>query len=234
MPRKRNEYPTHITPKGTVIWASLHEADFEYKDEGEFHVRLRFDPENPDLEPLIEKAQAILDEAFEEKKEQLTREKKGALLKKLNKQENILTEEVDRESGDPTGFVTLRSGMKHRIEIKNGPKAGTSFEKTPDVFDATGKKLKRAPKVGSGSELKVSVRIMDYFMAKDATVGVRFELEGVQIIKLVQGGERSASSYGFGQEEGDAINEDDYGFGDSGTSGGYEGGDDAADDNADF
>lgn len=221
MLRKRNEYPRVITPKGVVAWASLDKPDFEYKDEGEFHVRLRFDPETPGLDELRAKAEELLDEAFEAKSAELTREKKGALLKKLHKVD-VIKEELDRETGEPTGALIIRAGMKHRITPKNSE----PFEKTPDVFDAKRKRLRKVPKVGPGSELKLSVRLMEYFISKEGEMGIRFELEGAQILKLVQSGSRDAASYGFDEEEGDSL-ADDGGFDEE--VGGYTGSDDDGD-----
>lgn len=211
MLKKRNDYPQLITPKIEVVWAQLNEPDFQYKAEGEFHVRGRPDTSDPLYDAMLETATKVRDEFFAEKKAELAAQKKGALLNKI-KVVDVIKEEVDRESGDPTGNMTLRSGMKHRIEIKNGPKAGQTFEKRPDFFDARGVRLKNPPKIGSGSVVKLGVRLIPYFVSKDGEIGVSYQLEGVQILKLVAGGQRDASYYGFGAEEGDAIEEDNGGF----------------------
>lgn len=227
--KNRKDYPQLITPNLEVSWAQLNEPDYEYKKEtGEFYVRGRPDTDDPRYAALIEAATQVRDEFFEEQKAKLIAEKKGAIAKKLHVVE-VMKEEVDRESGEPTGFMSMRAGMTHHIEIKNGPKAGQSFDKTPDFFDARGVRLRNPPKIGSGSILKLSVRLRPYLFAKDGEVGVSYDLEGVQIIKLVQGGQRDASYYGFGAEEGDAIEEDNGGF--ASESGGYEGGEG---DNPDF
>jgi hypothetical protein len=228
MLRNRNQYPSVITPKGTVAWASIDEPDFEYKDGGEFHIRVRFDPD--DLKEIEAIGQEILDEAFEAMSSELKKEKKGALLKKLHKRD-VIQMETDRETGDETGYAIIRAGKTFRVTPKNGKNAGKTFEFTPDVFDARGKKLKKRPRVGSGSEVKISVKLMEYFVAKDGEMGIKFELEAVQIIKLIQGGSRDAASYGFAQEEGDAIEDEDTGgFKDEGD--GFEAEDE--DDNSDF
>lgn len=224
--KKRSDYPTFITPKIEASWAQLNEPDYEYKAEGQFHVRGRPDTDDPRYAKLIELAEAVRDEFFEAQKAKLTEEKKGALLKKLHKVD-VVKEEIDRETGDPTGFMTMRAAALFHITIKNGPKAGQEFDKVPDFFDARGVRLKNPPKIGSGSILKLSVRIVPYLNPKEGEVGVSYQLEGVQIIKLVQGGQRDASYYGFEAEEGDAIDNDDGGF--SSESGGYE-----ADDSSDF
>jgi hypothetical protein len=212
--RKRNEYPSVTTPKGTVVWASIDEPDFEYKDGGEFHIRVRFDPD--DLAEITAMGQELLDEAYDAMASELKREKKGALLKKLHKRELPVMEE-DRETGAETGYAIIRAGKTFRVTPKNGPNAGKTFEFIPDVFDARGKHLKKRPRIGSGSEVKLRVKLMEYFVAKDGEMGIKFELEAVQVIKLITGGSRDAASYGFAQEEGDSIEDEDTGgFGDEG------------------
>lgn len=211
MLRNRNEYPQVITPAGTVAWASIDEADYEYKEGGEFHIRVRFDPDDPALNELRNEAEAILDEAYAAMEADLRREKKGALLKKLNRKDDVIPEEMDRETGDPTGKLVLRAGMKHKVTPKTGKNAGKTFTFYPDVFDATGKKLNKRPKIGSGSVVKIAIRPMEYFLPSTGEMGISYSLEAVQVIKLVQGGSRDAASYGFGQEDGDSI---DDSFGD--------------------
>jgi hypothetical protein len=222
MLRKRNEYPKLITPKGVAIFPAVAEPDYKFKDDGEYHVRLRLAPDAEGLDEIVAQAEAIRDEAFEAKKAELEKAKKGALLKQLTKAD-IIREEVDQETGEPTGFVILRAALTAKVNIKNGWRAGESFEKKPDVFDARGTRLKNVPKVGSGSELKLAVVPMDYETDGGKVIGTRFELQAVQIIKLVTGGQRSASDYGFGEEDGDVI-EDTGGFSDE--AGGFEGGED--------
>lgn len=210
MHRKRNEYPKLTTPKAPAIWPALNEPDFKFKkDTGEWHARLRIPADELDQwQPIIDAAQEILDEAFEAKKEELTKAKKGALLKDLNKGEVPIKPEVDPETGEETGFYIFRASLTYKVEVKEGPKAGKVFYKRPDIFDARGKQLKNPPKIGGASVLKLSVLPVDYWFPKDKTIGVRFELEGVQVIKLVSGGSnRSAGDYGFGEEEGDEIDD---------------------------
>lgn len=227
MLRDRKDYPRLVTPAGTAIWPAVNPGAPDYKfkqDTGEYHARIRVAPDAPGLAELIATATAIRDEAYAAKKAELTREKKGALLKELNVAD-VIKPEVDPETGEETGFLVLRAAMNARVDIKNGPRAGESFEKKPDLFDARGKQLKNPPKIGGGSLLKLSVVPMEYWMPKDKTIGVRFELEGVQVIKLVSGGQqRNASDYGFGHEEGDEIEDMDApqgGFSDESDGGDF-------------
>lgn len=202
MLRERNAYPKLTTPTGEAIWPAIKEPDFRYKKEfGEFHVRLRFDPATPGLDEIVAEAEKILDEAFEAKKTELTRLKKGAILRELKKAP-ILKPELDRETGEETGFVILRAAANAGGKKRDG---GGAFTKRIDVFNRKGEQLRSPPEPGSGSKLKLSVRPMDYETDGGKTIGVRFELEGVQIITLVQGGSRSASDYGFAEEDGDDV-----------------------------
>lgn len=228
--KNRKDYPQIITPKIEVAWAQLNEPDYQYKkDSGEFHVRGRPDTDDPAYAAMVQAATELRDQFMEDKRRELTAQKKGALLRKLHAVD-VVKEEIDRESGDPTGSMTIRAGMKHHIEIKNGPRAGESFDKVPDFFDARGKRLKNPPKIGSGSVLKLGVRLVPYLKNDDGSVGVSYQLEGVQIIKLVKGGERDASYYGFGAEDGDAIEDEEDTGGFSAEDDGYS----SEEDNPDF
>ncbi len=227
MIRERKDYPRVITPAAPSIWPALNEPDYKFKrDTGEYHARLRIAAADlPAWQPVIDAAQEILDEAFEAKKDELQRDKKGALLKELKKTDTFLKPEIDPETGDETGYYVFRASLTARVDIKNGPKAGQSFDKKPDIFNAKGIQLKNPPKIGGGSVLKLSVAVMDYWFPKDKEIGVRFELEGAQLLKLVQGGERTAASYGFGVEDGDDIADQEA------PQGGFA---DESDDNGDF
>lgn len=232
MLRNRKDYPTLITPKAKVIWANIDEPDFEHKEGGEFHIKVKFDPDDPEWEKLQATAQAIVDEAYEEKKAELQQQKKGALLKKLHVRDPLFLMEADRETGDETGMAILRAGMKFRVTPQSGKNAGKTFEFTPDVFDAKGKQLKKRPRIGGGSTVRLSIRIMEYFIAKDGEMGPTIGLEAVQVIDLVQGGKRDAESYGFGSEDGFTASDDDDTPFDADDSGSYDGGDDG--DSSDF
>lgn len=229
MLRDRKDYPVLMTPVAApAIYPALNEPDYKFKkDTGEWHVRLRLDADQlAAFQPIIDAAIAIRDEAFEAKKEELEKAKKGAILKDLNVAD-VIRPEVDPETGEETGNYIFRAALGYKVEIKNGPKAGEVFYKRPDIFDATKKKLKNPPRIGSGSLLKLAVIPMDYFMPKDKTIGVRFELAAVQVIKRVEGGQRSADDYGFGTEEGDELEDvegNTYGFGDE-SGAGDDGGD---------
>jgi hypothetical protein len=202
------------TPRGVAIWPALNEPDFKFKKEfGEYHARLRVDPAAPGLAELIAEAEKIRDEAYDAKVEELTRQKKGALLKQLSKAD-VVKPEINQEDGEETGFMVVRAATSAGGKKKDG----STFSKKPHLFNSQGRPLKNPPPIGSGSELILSVRIMDYETEGGKVIGARFELEAAQVLKAVSYGERSASDYGFGAVDDADVVEDregnDYGFGD--------------------
>lgn len=201
---KRTDYPQLTTPKGVAVWPSLNTPDFKFKkDYGEYHARIRVAPDAPGLEEFRAAAEELRDRAFDAKVEELKREKKGAILKDLKKVDPIKVE-VDPETGEETGFLMIRASMNAGGLRKKDNKP---WSQKPDIFNAKGLKLKNPPEIGGGSEMKLSIRLRDYFMAKEKEIGVTFDLEAVQLITLQErgGNSRSASDYGFGAEDGDEI-----------------------------
>jgi hypothetical protein len=201
----RKECPLLTTPRFAAIYPELNEPDYKFKkDTGEYHVRARIHADDEGWQPLIADAEAILEKAFEAKCEELRRDKKAGLIKDLKKAP-VVRVEVDNETGDETGYLIWKANLAARVDIKSGPKAGQSFEKRPDIFNAQAQRVTKPPKIGNGSEMYVKARPLPYFIATDKTIGVRFELEAVQVLKVVAGGARTADYYGFGAEDGDAM-----------------------------
>lgn len=189
------------TPKGTAIYPRLNSPDDKYVAEGEYKVKLAFDAEDPDFIAFRERVEKMVDEVFDAKVAELKADNKGGLASKLVKQYPFTVEE-DAATGDETGRILINSRMKASGTGKKGP-----WTRKPTIFNARGVALKSPPMVGGGSTLKLSVQLAPYYVAKDKTVGVSTRLEAVQLINLVTGGARSASDYGFGEEEGDDVDD---------------------------
>lgn len=204
-----------ITPKGVAVFPWLNKADTKWKPEGEYRVKLRLSEEA--AAPLIEQLQPLLDASVAEalknpKRKAMPAKKFEALITPL------YTEVVD-EDGNPTGdlefnFKRTASGVSK--------KTGKAWSIKPDLFDAKGKQLPADVAVYGGSLVKVSFEVMPYDTAK--AVGIKLSLAGVQVIKLVEGGGRSADSYGFGDES-DDEDADDAGAEDTDTEAGEGAGD---------
>lgn len=205
-----------ITQAGTAVWPKLNAPD-EYKGKRTFNTKLVIDPAADALIEkkagnLIEAAEKLRDAFLEKTKADLTeqaaelrRTKKGAKAKEV--EEKIASieavpfgkPEVDDETEEETGKLVISA--KTNAEYKD--KRGNMRERSLKIFDAKGKTLKNAPEIGSGSTLKLAATMVPYYMPKENTVGVTLYLDAVQVIDLVTfGGQRDASSYGFGQEDG--------------------------------
>lgn len=186
------------SPRGIAIFPKLHKADTKYKAEGQYTVRLRLDPETIPAD-LTAKLIALRDEKVVEVKAELKAKKEGAKLKSLKVLEDLFKPETDKETGEESGNVIMNAKMTASGISK---KDGRPWTRKPDIFDAKGKKLTKTPLIFGGSELKLGVEARAYYSPKDNEIGISYQLNAAQIIKLVTGGDRSAADYGFAEEDG--------------------------------
>lgn len=95
--------------------------------------------------------------------------------------------------------------MTHIIHTRTGK----DWERYVPVFDASCKEIsKEITGIGNGSKGKVAYEIAPFYIS-DKNYGVALRLTGLQILDLVEEGGSSASSLGFGQEEGFVKEEED-------------------------
>jgi len=232
--RKRVEAPKFTTPKGTFRFPKLSEIDFgndDYpKPAGEYSVQLVLALNDPatqkliaDLKPHYEQALANGQTKFSALKAE-TRKK----LKEM-KANDLYTEELDKETEEPTGNVIFKFTMKASGEYSKGKKAGKYWDSRPPVFSANKELLipgfnfrdreddesvqevhaKGKPNIWGGTVGKVSFEIgvdretgePGYFIPGTGAAGLKLTLRGVQVIDLVSGGSRTADDYGFDNEE---------------------------------
>ncbi|RVU03577.1 hypothetical protein EOE18_14740 [Novosphingobium umbonatum] len=206
---------TLITPRAAAVWPHLNGPDTKWKAEGQYHSKLRFEVDDPKWLELKSKLEAIRDAKYQEEYDALVAAKKKARADQLKKVEvgNI---EVDEDSGEETGFVTI----KVAATASGVTKAGKSWRRSVPIFNSQRKELKNPPRISGGSILRCEVEPFAYLSEKDKEIGVSLRLESVQIISLVSGGARSADERGFEEEDGDDIE-------DEAATGAAEGGDDA-------
>lgn len=187
--KKRERY---VSPKGIAVWPRLNEPDTKFKQEGEYTVSLAYDSDDPEynkLEKLLEKRR---DELFAEWLSENPKKKKVAEVAP------VFTEETD-ENGDETGRKLLKFKMRASGVSK---RTGKPFTMKPDIFDAKGKKLEVAPQIGGGSVLKVSFELGGHFVESAKKFYLSLRLVAVQVIELVEYGQRNAKDYGFDEEDG--------------------------------
>jgi hypothetical protein len=229
---KSKKPPSFRSAPGAGRYVRLDKADYGTdkfpKPKGEFSTQLIFEESDPEFQAMIAKLKPAFEEAVREG------EAKFAALKieQRKKLKTLTVNELysviyDPETEKPTGKVFMKFATAASYEDK---KTGQIVKKKPpEMFDARGNRMKPI-QIWGGSILKVNFTPSAYFVEGTGSAGLKLYLNAVQVIDLVQGGQRAASDYGFGEEEG--YVHDDSKFEDE-TSG-DSAADDAADDAADF
>lgn len=197
-----------ITPAGTFKFPALTKPDFGNEKfpqpNGVYKVVLILS--RAEAQVLIDKLQPLYDEAVEKGQEEFGKLKVETRKKLKSITENPLFSEVyDKETEEPTGDVEFSFKM-----VASGTnKKGEAWSRKPDLFDAKGKPLKGDVAIWGGTKGKVCFTTNAYFIPATGAVGLSLKLEAAQVIELVSSGSRSASSYGFGEEEGYEFEESD-------------------------
>jgi len=204
------------TPKGIFKYPNLTKPDYGTKEfpkkDGEYNVRLVLEGKAAQeliakLQPEMEKAIAEAEEKFAQLPVATRKRLKGVT------PNPYYTEVFDKETEEPTGqyefrFKTAASGVN---------KKGERWHRTVPIFDAKGKPVKNLKEIWSGTVGKVAYSVSPYFVAGSGAAGITLYLEAVQIIELNAGGGRSASEFGFSEEEGFEASEESHGFEDEST-----------------
>ena len=192
MADKKQKKPRYITPVGVAVYPYLDKPDTKFKEEGEFRTKLRMSAEA--AAPIIELVDAEMAEAKKIEKliEATKKLPKGKTIPENTPYKNAVDDQGDETGEIEFNFAATASGVSK--------KNGKPWTRTIDIFDA--KKKKMTGGIWSGSKLKVAYTIGSYFINAKVGYGVKLYLEAVQVIELVQGGNRNAEGYGFGEEEG--------------------------------
>jgi len=193
---KKPKLPTFVTPKGTARWAYLTKPDTQFNAEGDYKVTLVLPKDDADTEALLSKLKPLHNEAVKQAKDAFAKNPKNKN-KKFDKKINpFFTDETD-DNGDATGNVLINFKRK----ASGTREDGSSWTAKPDLFDVKGVKLDPSARVFGGSKIKVQFAVKIYDSPAFGA-GISLMLNGVQVIKLVDG-ERDAGSYGFGDESDD-------------------------------
>ena len=194
--------PTFTSPKGSFRFPSLSKPDFGNEKfpnpDGEYKVGLIMS--RADAQPLIDKlmpewnAAIALGKADFAKLAVPIRKKLGTL-----KEQMFFVEEYDKETEEETGNVIINFKTKYKIIDKKTQEE--RFNKI-GLFDAKGKPLAAGTAIYAGTVGKVSFQVSPYFVAGQGMAGISLRLGAAQVIELVGPGNRSAGSFGFGEEDG--------------------------------
>ena len=188
------------TESGVAVypWLAKGKPDTRFDADGFYKVDLDL-PNNVSTQELIDNLQEIQDTCADE-----IRSKMPAVKAKKLKLADMPFEES--EDGK-----TVRFKFKMKAKVKT--KKGKTFTQHPAVFDAQGNPMLNKVIDSEGNEVLETVDIRGGTVMRVAFepipyenpllgVGVSFRLKAVQISKLVQGGEQTASAYGFDEVEG--------------------------------
>ncbi len=174
-----------VTPAGIAVYPRLNRPDTKFHEHGTYKADLRIP---------IEEAKPLLKELGD-----IYKAHTGQAHQKFppsKDKDSIWYFEQDEDGDFDKDYVILKLRARNVMT-----KTGEVWDRKPKIFDAEGNRLKKAPKIGGGTVMKVSFEA-DCYATKKVS-GVRLIPNAVQIINLVEyeeGG--SAEDYGFGKEDG--------------------------------
>ena len=173
------------TPKGTAIYPRLKTPDTKFDENGSYKC---------DLKVPMDVA-----ESFIKNMSAIYRDHTGKAHPKRPDRDNrnaFFYIETD-EDGEETGNVVFKLRVKNKVTRK-----GDLWDRRPAQFDAKGKPIGDPKNVGGGSTLIVAGEVY-LWQNSSGGKGMSLQPEAVQIIDLKEfSGFKSASEYGFGEEDG--------------------------------
>ena len=190
----------YTSPKGEALFAHVVHVDYgtdQYPNPaGAYNIMLALDEDDADklrtmLAPELEAAQAFADEKFAALKPAVRTKLGGSKFNELG------MDEYDKDE-TPTGRVLFR--FKTNAFYEN--RQGVRVQRKVPLFDAMQQPVKLTDEPGNGSIIRVAFTAGPYFVDGTGTGGLTLYLDALQVVKLNKQGERSASDYGFGEEEG--------------------------------
>lgn len=239
----KNNRPKMIvatSPKGVFVFPKLNEPDYGSKEfpvpNGQYKVVVRVLKADPKVAAFLAKMEKALDavkavaaekvKALPVKTRKALEAANGPGMLKFNPLYSVI---YDEETEEETGEIEFKFQMPAKVVTKardGRPSKTLTFK--PIIADARGLPIpaSKLPPIWGGTEGIVSFEYAEdgYFIEGSGLVGLKMRMLGVQIIDLKSGGERSAQSLGFKQEEGFssddlAEREDDNEDSDEGTDG---------------
>lgn len=202
----KRKYHRFISPKATFRYPKILKPDYGTKDypkpNGEYSVQAIFRLDDPAFQKMLGQLKTLHAEAVAKAHEEF-KKLKVEQRKKLGKitENPLFTVLYDPDTEEETGEVMMKFACRHSYVDKKTEER--KLLPKPDVFDAFKKPVKNAdPWSGTSGKVAFSVEDGGYFIPSDGKAGISMRLSAVQIIDLVEGGQRSADSYGFDEEDG--------------------------------
>lgn len=204
MSEKKAKKPLYQTPAGEAVWPWINKYDDRpikgKPQKPAYKLNIRYDAKDPSWLELKAKLDVLVDAAYDEAVKENPKKKK-----QIVKQYPYAMETDD--DGEETGKVIFK--LKQSAFIKSKKEGEPDQLVTIAKFDAKGKPLPKGVVVYGGSVVKASFSTRPYLVDSTNGAGVSCDLKAVQVLHLVSSSERSASSYGFGEEEGYEVEEEE-------------------------
>jgi len=213
---EERRYPAFTTPRGVFQLPSLSEPDYGNekfpKPDGEYSVTVVYRTDDPAVKAFIAKLKPHHDAAIKAAEEAFKKLDVAQRKKLKAVTVNDLFKTVyDNETEEPTGEIEFKFSMPASGVVKQGPRKGKKWTAKPDIFDAKGRPMLKVPAIWGGTEGKVAFEASNYFIPGTGLAGLKLRLTAVQVIALAHTSSRTASSYGFEEEDGYAHDESAFG-----------------------
>lgn len=180
-----------ISPRGVAVYPKLNEPDTKYKAEGEYAVKLAYDPKDAEVAKFVEELEEIQQEFYAEFV-------KGKPANKKFKLAPVFTEEVDNDTGEETGRILINFKMKASGVSKKTQKP---WSRKPVIIDAQKRVMKNPPNIGGGSILRIGFEPVPGPVQSSKLFYISCRLEVAQLIELREFG-TDVNSFGFDEEDG--------------------------------
>lgn len=182
------------------------EPNTRFKEEGEYSADIILSPEDPGVEDFIETLRGLAQAKFDEVQGTLSGRKAQDLRIHLP-----FDDEVDRESGEPTGNYVV----KFRKKASGKNRDGEVWRSKLPVYNADGTPYEGLEPWG-GSVIQVSAEPNAWYMNATGKAGVSLKLKAVRLLEVrTGGGGNSAEDFGFevsAPVEASVSNEEQYPF----------------------
>jgi hypothetical protein len=196
MAKQKRKIPTFTSPIGTLVYPFLIKAR-DYKGDEKFAYSTKL---------VLTGEEAAAFEKFVDEQLEIAKADHGT--------KKVANCPYDEHKDDDDNVIEGATAFKFKVAARTETKNGT-WDRRPAIFDSAGTPIVPLPRIGSGTQARVSFQV--YRWKNPSGAGVTLQPVAVQVIRLVEfgGNSRTADEYGFGAVEGGFVTEGASEAGDS-------------------